>query len=195
MAFELREKAFRRHGQKLQAAKPRHVAEDVRAVEPLLVDGDAQLPDDLGRHLLEDPLRRFVFPQQFPVAVHRAVANVLVVPRKVERELHGGIETPRVGCLLHGPIAKLAQQQQPAHGVKFLGVPTDLRVERLPDFDCRHEFQNAGAEQTLHPVAQPAKSLGGELGVPPAELLGVEQAVLWERLRNHDVSHGCFVSI
>jgi hypothetical protein len=79
--------------------------------------------------------------------------------------------------------------------VKFLGVPTDLRVERLPDFDGRHEFQNAGAEQTLHPVAQPAKSLGGELGVPPAELLGVEQAVLWKRLRGHDISHGCFVSL
>ena len=111
VAFELGQKAFHRHGQQLEPTELRHVAKDGRAVETLLFDRLPHLTNDLRRNFFIDVLGGFVFPQQLPGAVHRAVTDALVVARKVQRELHRGVKTLCIRGLLHAPIAILRQQQ------------------------------------------------------------------------------------
>jgi len=172
------EETFDRYRQELQATEPRHIAENVRAIEPLLFDLKAHLPDDLPRHFLEDNLCRFALAQQLPVVVHRALTDVLVVARQVQRELHGGVKAPRVGRLLHRPVAIFPKKQEPAHGMQFLCGPPNLRVEGLADFHGGHQLQDARAKDPLHPITEPTKSFRCQLCVPPAKLLRVEEAVL-----------------
>jgi hypothetical protein len=133
-----------------QAGPPvhRHVAEDVRRVQPLEFRRRAQQPREPVRHRLHDRPRAVVLAEQRAVPLDRPERHRQAVAAQIQGELHATVEHVGLGRLRRRPVPELHQEHQAAHRVQFLGRMPEEPVE-VPSHPIHgHRLKNALPENS-----------------------------------------------
>lgn len=179
--LELGQEPLDRHGQELGAAETGHMAEDMGRVEPLAGDVEIECPDEPVGDVLEDAGGEVVVAEELLIAFDGACGD-RGAGFAVECVLDVGAEDVGFGGLLGGPSEEVGEEDEPGHGIEFLGGRAQGVAEVLSEFADGHHFEQDVAEDALPAVAD---------DLPPGRrydpVKGVEEAVL---SRVDGVDHG-----
>jgi len=152
------------------------VAADVGRVEPLAGDGEIVRPDKAGGDVLEDARGEIVVAEQRLIAFDGACGD-----RDARFEVQGvldvGAEDVGFGGLPGGPAEEVGEEDEPGHGIEFLGGGAEGVAEVGGEFADGHDFEQDMANESLPAVADdlsPRRRDDAIEGVEEAVLPGVD---------------------
>ena len=176
VTLHLREKSLVSDGHHAGAAEAGHVAEDVRRIEPLLVDLQIEFVDQLRGDFVHHLGGEIVVEKMGAIAFEGSAAH-FGARLGIEGELDVGAKEEGFDGLVVGPVERFLEKEESGDGIQFLGGPAHEGIVVFAEFLDGHEDEQHGTKDGLPTLVEAFESEFAE-----EALEGVEQ----DRLRGID---------
>ncbi|WP_193619527.1 hypothetical protein [Fimbriiglobus ruber] len=141
MTLDLREKPLDGHAHQAGAAEAAHVAEGVRGIEPLPIDGQLKVLDQLAGDGVHDLGGQFVIDKEGAVAFECAIAHLIAAGFEIEGVRDVGPKEVGIDGFGRGPVVHLLEEEQAGDGIAFLGGTSDGGIAVFAELANGHELE------------------------------------------------------